>query len=146
MYPHQLRTITAVALTLFAFVVFAAPAPAEPASSFLTDPYYNQDLRSPDARGAANPRGESVWVRPSQDLRSPDTRDAALISQGLMEQPTTTITVDPTPDPAGPPPSNGFHWLDAAIGAAGALGLTLIATGTTVAVRRRTRRGQPAVA
>jgi hypothetical protein len=70
-----------------------------------------------------------MWVRPSQDLWSPDTRDAALISQGPMQQPTTTITVDRAPGPAAVrAPSNGFDWLDVAVGAAGALGLALIVT------------------
>ena len=92
MYPHQLRTITATAATAFAFAVLTAPAPAEPAESFRTDPYYHQtqELRSPDTRDTA------AQATAGQDLRSPDTRDAALISEGLMEQPTTTtVRIEP---------------------------------------------------
>jgi hypothetical protein len=83
-----------------------------------------------------------------QDLRSPDTRDAALISEGRMERPTsTTPRIHPVPgDPAARAPSRGFDRLDAAIGAAAVLGLALVATGTGLAVRRRTRGDHPAVA
>jgi hypothetical protein len=150
MHPHQLRTIAAAALTVFAMVVFAAPAPAEQdlrspdARDAAAQATAGQDLRSPDARDAADPRGESVYVRPAQDLRSPDTRDAALISQGLIEQPTSTISVDRAPGPAAAPlPTNGFDLIDALIGAAGALGVALLATGAALAGRRRMHREEP---
>jgi hypothetical protein len=72
-----------------------------------------------------------------QDLRSPDARDAALISQGLMEEPPETIVVTSRPAP-------GFDWLDAAIGAAFALGVGLLGAAAVVATRRRGRE-QPVV-
>jgi hypothetical protein len=82
---------------------------------------------------------------PEQDLRSPDTRDAALSSQGLLPLgPSTTISVDRAPVAAPVvAATSGFSWLDAMIGAAGALGLALIATGMTVALRRRTHDDDP---
>jgi hypothetical protein len=77
----------------------------------------------------------SYQPQPAQDLRSPDTRDAALISQGLMEPPTTPIAIAEGLAPVAAP-ADEFDWLDAAIGA-GALGLALPAGGGTLAVRRR---------
>jgi hypothetical protein len=127
MHSHHIRTITAAALTAFALLVFAAPAPAQ------------QDLRSPDARDAATrTHGETLYQRPAQDLRSPDTRDAALISQGLLEQhtPPSTIVVERSVPAAAP--AGGFDWLDAAIGAAFALGIGMLGTAALVATRRRT--------
>ena len=78
----------------------------------------------------------SYQPQPAQDLRSPDTQDAALISQGLMEPPTTNVVrVDGLA--SVPAPADGFDWLDAALGAAGALGLALLVAGGTLAVRHR---------
>src|SRR3954447_27080164 len=92
-----------------------------------------------DAARAQEAYYSSYQPQPAQDLRSPDTRDAALISQGLMEPPTTNVVrVDRLA--SVPAPADGFDWLDAAIGAAGALGLALLAAGGTLAVRRRTHR------
>jgi hypothetical protein len=90
----------------------------------------------------------SYVTAPAQDLRSPDTRDAALIAQGLKEQPTTaTPVIDRTKAPvAVEAPKSEFDWIDAAIGAAGALGVVLLTTGTMLAVRRRSHRDQPVAA
>jgi hypothetical protein len=136
MHTHQLRTITAATLTIFALVIFAAPAAAEP------------QVHSPDAWWTQQDftmlYGKAVPV-PEQDLRSPDTRDAALSSQGLLPKgPSATVSVDRAPDPAPvAATTSGFDWLDAVIGATGALGLVLIATGMTLAIRRRTHSDDP---
>jgi hypothetical protein len=135
----HLTRITAAALTVLAVVAFAAPAGAtEPA----------QDLRSPDARDAAL-MPKLYYEEPAQDLRSPDTRDAALAAQGLLElKPTTTVGIDRTPGAAtvATPADGGFDWVDAAIGAAGALGIAMLATGAALVVRRRSHRDQPLAA
>jgi hypothetical protein len=122
MHSHQFKTIAAAALTTFALVVLATPAAAQ------------QDLRSPDARDATT---RTHVVRPGQDRRSPDARDAALISQGLLERQTpNTIVVEHRV--TAPAPAGGFEWLDAAIGAASALGIALLGAAALLAARRRT--------
>jgi hypothetical protein len=132
----HLTRITAAALTVLATVAFAAPAgAAEPA----------QDLRSPDARDAAALAQERYYSSddgPAQDLRSPDARDAELISHGLLRlEPTRT----PAPATVATP-SSGFDWVDAAIGAAAALGIALLASGAALVVRRRSHRDEPLAA
>jgi hypothetical protein len=126
MYSHQLIRITAATLTAFALVVFAAPAPAR----------QTHGVRTSSLAGTADP---------AQDLRSPDTRDAALISQGLLpQQPTSTISIDRTPGTATvQTPATQFDWAAAAIGAAGTLGMVLLATGAAIGTRRRRQPDQP---
>jgi hypothetical protein len=107
-----------------------------------------QDLRSPDARGAAidfqsdnSPSTSAATVTPSDlrspdvqdaasqagtDLRSPDVRDAAVASR-----PAPAAAV-PAPVPAPAPAaeaSTGFEWGDAGIGAAGMLAIVLLVVG-----------------
>src|SRR5262245_28225321 len=119
MHSHRFRTISAASLTVFALVVLATPAAAQ------------QDLRSPDAREPATRISDA---RPGQDRRSPDARDAALISQGLLQQRTpNTIVVEHRV--AAPAPTAGFEWLDAAIGAAVALGIALLGAAAVLAAR-----------
>ena len=115
-----------VVLVAFAALVpsaYAVYGPATPAQS--TDQGY-QDLRSPDARDAA----QAAKVEVAQDLRSPDARDA-----GLPEQapPDTVVAIREVP-------SSGFDWGDAGIGAAGILALLSIAGGLTLMATSR-RRG-----
>ena len=100
-----------------------------------------QDLRSPDAIAAGQPN-----AAPTQDYRTPDAVEPV--------EPTTDLRA---PDnrfgqPSGGPaptrvriveiPSNGFRWGDAGIGAAGMLGLVMLAVGIGMAGThyRRARR------
>jgi hypothetical protein len=112
-FSHRITRLVAVGL--------AAGALASPVASARPVPV---DWPSPPSQ-----------PQPAADLRSPDTRDAALISQGLME-PTTTNVVRVSRPATVLAPADGFDWLDAAIGAAGALGLALLAAGGTLLVRR----------
>ena len=84
-----------------------------------------QDLRSPDTRDAAE------RAQRTQDLRMPDTQDAA-IGRGTESAPVVEFVDVPKAD--------GFDVTDAALGAAGGIGLVLIGVGgaaATVKVRRR---------
>jgi hypothetical protein len=138
---HRQITSRTAALTALAMLAFAAPAPAQDLRSpdardaasqghLVTQPA--QDLRSPDARDAAITR--PVVTQPAQDLRSPDARDA-----GLVERPSPSVGGVRARSVADAQPG-GFDWGDAAIGAAGAIGLAMLATGTAFALRRRTHR------
>jgi hypothetical protein len=97
------------------------------------------DLRSPDARDAGVQAGRSSAVVPGPDLRSPDARDAGIQARrsagvvpadlrspdardaGTLDAATPATTVRTSADT--------FHVDDAAVGAAGTLGLVLIVTG-----------------
>ena len=72
------RLIRAAAAIAVAIAATAAPT-ASADDHWRTQPAPPQDLRSPDARDAAQGRGTSSTVSPAQvrDLRSPDTRDYA---------------------------------------------------------------------
>ena len=83
----------------------------------------NTDLRSPDARDV------STRTATPTDLRSPDARD---VTRPRTAVPLRIVTAA----------DDGFDWTDAAIGAAGALGLALLLTGGAATIaRRRTGRG-----
>ncbi|HEX6696689.1 MAG TPA: hypothetical protein VF080_07840 [Solirubrobacteraceae bacterium] len=120
-------TTAAVAIALCA----AAPAVAQA-----------QDLRSPDAVAAGEPKAPE----PIQDYRAPDAADPV--------EPTTDLR---TPDnrfgqPTGGPaparvrivevPSSGFGWGDAGIGAAAMLAVVLLGAGVAMVGMhlRRSRR------
>jgi hypothetical protein len=90
-----------------------------------------QDLRSPDARDAAQ-AAEAQQEQPRQDLRAPDTRDAA---RGVGTFSAPDVIVVKLVEPASP--SGGLDWGDAGIGAGGLLGLILLATGSALAVMDR---------
>jgi hypothetical protein len=108
---HHVSRAVATALAVSAVLAPAAMA--------------QQDLRSPDARDAAE-RAEH-----GQDLRMPDTRDFAE-GRGLDHAPVVEFVDVPHAD--------GFDWTDAALGAAGAIGIMLVGAGgamTTARVRRR---------
>ena len=95
----------------------------------------SQDLRSPDTRDAAT-RPVVEAPRALQDLRSPDVRDAARdIRPVLVVLPSLRVT-----------DSDGFHWGDAGIGAAGMLGLLGILAGTAVVSLHRRRRHRMPIA
>jgi hypothetical protein len=145
----HILTVVAVLVACAALVpsAYAVYGPATPAQS--TD-QGSQDLRSPDARDAAEaaatqpdqyvyssdpdssaartqaPGGNQV----AQDLRSPDARDAG---RTPVEVPTPVVEVREVP-------SSGFDWGDAGIGAAGILALLSIAGGLTLMATSR-RRG-----
>jgi hypothetical protein len=107
---HTARTV-ATALAVSALLAPAASA--------------QQDLRSPDTRDAAERAGHV------QDLRMPDTQDFAA-GRGLERSPVVEFVDVPHAD--------GFDWTDAALGAAGSIGIVLAGAGaaiTTVRIRRR---------
>ena len=115
-----------VVLVAFAALVpsaYAVYGPATPAEA--VDQGY-QDLRSPDARDAA----QAAKVEVAQDLRSPDARDAG---RTPVEVPTPVVEIREVP-------SSGFDWGDAGIGAAGILALLSIAGGLALMTTSR-RRG-----
>jgi hypothetical protein len=76
-----------------------------------------------------------------QDLRSPDARDAA-DGRGTFNAPEVTIVKVPANSPA--PAADGLDWSDVGIGAAGVLGLTLIALGGAFAVVKTSRTSRTA--
>jgi hypothetical protein len=108
---HTPITLRRAACTLaLASVLFPASALA------------GQDLRSPDARDAADGR----YLGQYQDLRSPDARDAA-----------RGVTVVSSAPAAQPSSGAGVDWPSAGIGAAGFGALVLIGAAGAVTVRRR---------
>jgi hypothetical protein len=123
------RTKNRIIATLTAALVAAALAPSASVAY--------QDLRSPDARDAA----QASQTTPGQDLRSPDARDAASASQARSYQdlrspdsrdagqrqssPPATATGDPT----------GTDWGDVGLVAGGVV--MLIALGGLVLFGRR---------
>jgi hypothetical protein len=117
MSHHRLTRSAALGLALAAL---AAPTAAA---------QQQQDLRSPDTRDAA---------QIPQDLRSPDTRDAAA-GRGTFSAPQVTVIKVPQPAPS----AGGIDWGDAGIGAGAAIGLTLVALGSTLAIAHR-RHSSPA--
>ena len=116
---------------------YAPPPPSSIAAP--ADSAY-QDLRSPDTRDAAEGYAPST----GQDLRSPDTRDYAA-GRGTYNSPDVTVVKVPEPAPVSSG-GGGLDWGDAGIGAAGLLGLILVALGGTLAVLHRRQRpaGRPA--
>src|SRR3954454_7321216 len=122
-------------ITRFVAVGLAAGALASPVASArpVDSPVPPSDPEvASDVQSTARELARSAETAVSQ-------RDSALISQGLTERPATNVVrVDGLA--SLPAPADGFDWLDAAIGAAGALGLALLAAGGTLAVRRRTHR------
>jgi len=122
----HLRSTAALALAIAAV---AAPAAVADTSAV--------DLRSPDARDAAQPAGQV-------DLRSPDARDAArpaakvdLVSPDARDngrrEPAPIVVTQPALGA-----SDGFDWAAAGIGAAGLALLLLV--GGAAATTFRTRR------
>jgi hypothetical protein len=76
-----------------------------------------------------------------RDLRSPDARDAAE-ARGTFNAPEVTVVKVPANTPA--PADDGLDWTDAGIGAAGVLGLVLIAFGGGIAVVKTSRTSRTA--
>jgi hypothetical protein len=94
-----------------------------------------QDLRSPDARDAAQGRYLSATPAGLQDLRSPDARDAA---QGRYLS-ATPVGAQDLPAPARSdtaPAARGLDWPSAAIGAVMFGGLVLVAYAASGLLRR----------
>lgn len=87
---------------------------------------FASDLRSPDTQDAAK---AGQWGRVS-DMLLPDTQDAANGRGGAA--PTIEVVTVDTP--------SGFDWIDAGIGAASGLGVSLVAAGGLVLVLKRHRR------
>ena len=131
---HILTAVAVLAMCVVPGFAYGMPdqpvapdQPAPPPSSIAqSEGQAYQDLRSPDARDAA----QAAKAEVAQDLRSPDARDA-----GLPEAPTPDTVVE-----IREVPGSGFDWGDAGIGAAGILALLSIAGGVTLMVSTRRRR------
>lgn len=159
--PLISRTLT----TALAALLIAAPAAtAVPANT--------QDLRSPDARDAANRRqsptssraGTTAPAADTQDLRSPDARDAANRSQSPTSSlaGTTAPAQDPSPTwtkPLSGPPTwpmdlrpitpaatakaiDGGNGVDWTSIGLGVVGSLLAISGLAALTSRRSRRRQ----
>jgi hypothetical protein len=76
-------------------------------------------------------------VRSGQDLRSPDARDAAQ-GRGTSSAPEILVVKISRPEVSG---SAGFDWGDAGIGAGAAFGLMLLGVGGTLMIAHRGRHG-----
>jgi hypothetical protein len=125
---HRTRAGLAAALAL-ASLAAAAPAGADPnpaqrvqssgrAAALAQERYYMSHKPAIPASG--------------HDFRTIDAREAA-------DAPSGAVTDVTAPVPAEPAGSSGFEWGDAAIGAGGALGLSLLFAGGAVAITRRHR-------
>jgi hypothetical protein len=136
MRHHRLTRSAALGLALAALAAPTAAAAQQ------------QDLRSPDTRDAAraaqSPTGSLPWAyggpqvaQISRDLRSPDTRDAAA-GRGTFSAPQVTVIKVPQPAPS----AGGIDWGDAGIGAGAAIGVTLLALCSTVAIAHRRHTSQ----
>jgi hypothetical protein len=134
------RTITVPLAAVLAAATLAAPATARPIDSPASGRHAestiapSQDLRSPDARDAANGRTpRDAATRTWRNLTSPDAQDAAA-GRGTFNAPDVTVIEVPryTRSPRG-----GVDWADAAIGAGGATGLLAISLAGAMTLRRR---------
>ena len=94
-----------------------------------------KDLRTPDAVDAGTPA--TTATTPGTDLRTPDAVDHGL-GRGTFSAPDVTVVkvVDP-------PPTAGFDWSDAGIGAGGLLGLILVGLGGILVVTHRRHSRMP---
>ena len=88
----------------------------------------------------ANPPVTANELGETQDLRSPDARDAAE-GRGTWNAPDVTVVRVAEPS-TSPSPSGGLDWGDAGIGAGGLLGLILLGTGGALLVVHR-KQGDP---
>jgi hypothetical protein len=120
----MIRLSRSVALGL---AIAALVAPAASAQQQLKPPE-TREFASPDAQD----RARAAESRPYRDLRSPDARDAAE-GRGTFNAPEVTVVRIPEPAPSTP---GGLDWANVAIGAAFALGL--IGLGGALLVIRRT--------
>jgi hypothetical protein len=119
---------------LAAILALASLAGAAPAGA---DPNPAQRVQSSSIAGALAQEQYYMSHKPAipapgHDFRTIDARDAANAPGGAVTHSTTPVAAEP----AG---SSGFQWGDAAIGAAGALGLALVSAGGAVAITRRHR-------
>ena len=93
-----------------------------------------KDLRTPDAVDAGTP---ATTTAAGTDLRTPDAVDHGL-GRGTFSAPDVTVV-----KVADPPPTAGFDWSDAGIGAGGLLGLILVGLGGTLVVTHRRHSRMP---
>jgi hypothetical protein len=125
MYTTTIRRMTATAL-----VVLAAGAPA--ASARVADqgmpPGGWPDMHASTAIASAE-------AQKAQDLRSADARDAAE-GRGTFSAPEVTVVKVPQ---TSPPASSGIDLSDAVIGAGGALAMIVLASAGAFAVAHRRR-------
>jgi hypothetical protein len=116
------RLTRSAALGLTIAALASTPAVADP---YASDPNYPL------------PEPKSTY----QDLRSPDARDAAE-GRGTFNAPQVTVVRVPSESPA--PAGDGIDWTDVGIGGAGVLGLILVAVGGSVAVVKTSRTSRTA--
>lgn len=127
---HTIRTTLALTMALGVIAPAAhARYAVDPSAQAVSAS--SQDVKSAQDLGRAVPTSLPQDVKSAQDLRgtAPTSSLAGTVDSGRH-----VITV------SNP---NGFDWGDAAIGAAGGLGLALAAVGSTLVVAGRRRRPIP---
>jgi hypothetical protein len=127
---HTIRTTLALTMAL------GAVAPAAH-GRLAVEPVAQPVASSPQDVKSARDLGRATQTSPVQDVKpAVDLRRAA---------PTSSFagTVDPRPHVVTVSTPSGFDWGDAAIGAAGGLGLALAAAGSAMAVTARRRHAVP---
>jgi hypothetical protein len=94
---------------------------------------------SPTTAQPSEPRAVDAQAALAHSYRVPTTAryNNAELNARHKAAPTAVI-----PAPKAAAPSGGFHWADAAIGAAIAMAIVLLVTAGTVMVRRRTQFGE----
>ena len=103
------------------------------------------DLRSPDARDAANPAVRAIQGKGAQSRDAANPAVRTINAQGVRVAHELAARDSLTTSPPPPliitvPRPSGFDWGDAGIGAAGGLALTMIALGGTLTVSRHRGR------
>jgi len=127
---HKIRTTLALTMALGAAVPAAyGRPPVDPVPQPATAPA--QDVKSAHDLGRVVPTSLPQDVKSAQDLRQ--TAQTSSLA-GTVDPRRPVITVSSP---------NGFDWGDAAIGAAGGLGLALAALGGTLVVTGRRRHPVP---
>ena len=140
MAHHRSTYAAAIALAVAALAVPAAearpdgPSPELRVTSSLAGTTSSTDLRTPDAKDAAEGPAPEL-----QDQRSPDARDAASRAVVIGRGATAPAPTGPARSSAADAADNGSDtdWGDVAIVGGATAALLLAASGTTLVVRRR---------
>lgn len=131
--PQSITRVTAIALTAGAVaapVATARPARMAPRQSVAAISVSQQRQLSAAAQRAASPATALKYGRQDKQV-APSPSSQTPVNAAPTSPPTATA-------------SNGFDWGDAGIGAAGALAISIVGVGGTLALsQRRSRRTRP---